>query len=129
MAAKNRAPPEKIETNPKLIKNQPPERFVTGVRLQLLDKITGRVTKVEARVGDRIRFGRLEILPLKCWKSYPEENPENKLLLKIFEISSHGEKSKRIFYGWIFSSAPSVSGLEHSLYDVKLKNCTEFKTE
>jgi hypothetical protein len=116
---------QKPDPNPRLIANQPPERFVNNVELQMLDKITGRASKVEAKIGTRIIFERLEIEPLKCWKSFPEENPENKLLLKIFEVNRQSGKSKRIFYGWIFSSTPSISGLEHPLYDVKLKNCSE----
>ncbi|GHU26792.1 hypothetical protein FACS1894152_2150 [Bacilli bacterium] len=108
-----------------LIKNQPDERFADNVELHVLDKITGRTSKITAKIGETIKFERLEIVPLKCWKSFPEENPENKLLLKIFEIDQHNRKKKEIFYGWIFSSAPSVSGLEHPLYDVELKDCTK----
>ncbi|MDR2777636.1 MAG: DUF2155 domain-containing protein [Rickettsiales bacterium] len=121
----NKATPERLDSNPRLIKNQPRERFVTSVELQVLDKVTGKASKIEAKVGDKITFERLEILLLKCWKSFPEESPENKLLLKIFELNHHSGKSRRIFYGWIFSSTPSVSGLEHPLYDVKLRNCSE----
>jgi hypothetical protein len=107
----------------KLIKNQPTNRFVTNVKLQGLNKVTGRTFEMESEIGKSINFERLEIVPLKCWKSYPEENTENKLLLKIFETETKSKKKKMIFYGWIFSSSPSVSGLEHSLYDIKLEDC------
>ena len=87
----------------------------------LINKITGKTSVIEAKIGDTIQFEQLEILFLKCWKSYPEENTENKLLLKIFE-NKDGKKNL-IFYGWFFSSSPSISGLEHSLYDLKLLTC------
>jgi hypothetical protein len=106
-----------------LVGNQPSERFTNNVELQLLNKITGKIYKIKAKIDKPVIFERLEIVPLKCWKSFPEENPENKLLLKIFETKQHDIKKKLIFYGWIFSSTPSVSGLEHSLYDVELKDC------
>jgi hypothetical protein len=107
----------------KFIRNQPANRFVKNVKLQGLNKVTGRTFEMESEVGKSINFERLEIVPIKCWKSYPEENIENKLLLKVFEIEAKSEKKKMIFYGWIFSSSPSVSGLEHPLYDIKLEDC------
>lgn len=103
------------------VKNQPSDRFVENVELQFLDKITGKTSNFETKIGSIVRFERLEIIPLICWKSYPEEEPENKLLVKIYEIK--GKTKKLLFYGWIFSSSPSVSGLEHQFYDVVLKNC------
>jgi hypothetical protein len=106
-----------------LLRNQPAERFVDNVELQLLNKVTGKVHQIKAKIGKTVTFERLQIILLKCWKSFPEENPENKLLLKIFETNQHSGLKKLIFYGWILSSTPSVSGLEHPLYDVELKNC------
>ena len=107
----------------KLIRNQPEDRFVSTVKLQGLNKITGKTFEIETSAGEVINFERLKIIPLKCWKSYPEESPENKLLIKIFESNIRDNKEKLIFYGWIFSSSPSISGLEHPLYDIKLEDC------
>ena len=109
-----------VNTN-NLIKNQPENRFADLVKMRGLNKITGKTSIIEAKIGDVIQFEQLEILFLKCWKSYPEENTENKLLLKIFENKDN--KKNLIFYGWFFSSSPSISGLEHPLYDLKLLTC------
>lgn len=109
-----------VNTN-NLIKNQPENRFADLVKMRGLNKITGKTSTIEAKIGDVIQFEQLEILFLKCWKSYPEENTENKLLLKIFENKDN--KKNLIFYGWFFSSSPSISGLEHPLYDLKLLTC------
>lgn len=106
-----------------LIKNQPKDRFVNKIKLQILDKITGKTSQVDVKTKTKVNFEKLEIIPILCWKSYPEESPENKLLLKIYEKQS--KTKKLIFYGWIFSSNPSISGLEHSLYDVTLKDCVK----
>ena len=114
-----------VNTN-NLIKNQPENRFVDLVKMRGLNKITGKTSIIEAQIGDTIQFEQLEILLLKCWKSYPEENTENKLLLKIFENKNN--KKNLIFYGWFFSSSPSISGLEHPLYDLKLLNCEKLTT-
>ena len=75
----------------------------------------------KTKIGKVLKFERLIVKPILCWKSYPEENPENKLLVKIYEV--RGKNKKLLFYGWIFSSTPSISGLEHQFYDVVLKNC------
>ena len=41
--------------------------------LEALDKITGRVFKLEAAIGSEVEFGRLRINPYKCYKSPPEQ--------------------------------------------------------
>lgn len=110
-----------------LIKNQPADRFVDYAKLQILNKSSGEATVIDVKIGDKVRFEDLEIEALKCWKSYPEEKIENKLLLKISEKS--GLIKKDLFYGWFFSSTPSLSDLEHPLYDVKLLNCYNLETE
>lgn len=106
-----------------LVKNQPKDRFVDRVKLQILDKITGKISSVDVPLGTTVNFERLEIVPLLCWKSYPEERPENKLLLKVFENRAKFKRRKKLFYGWIFSSSPGIVGLEHPLYDITLKEC------
>ena len=115
------------ENEKNLIKNQPSDRFVDYAKLQVLNKSTGETIVLDVSIGEKVRFEDLEIEALKCWKSYPEEKIENKLLLKINE--KKGLSKKNLFYGWFFSSSPSVSGLEHPLYDIKLINCYNLETE
>lgn len=116
---KNNENIEKVMSD--LVKDQPSDRFVDNVELQFLDKITGKTSSIKTKIGKVLEFERLLVEPILCWKSYPEENPENKLLVKIYEV--RGKNKKLLFYGWIFSSAPSISGLEHQFYDLVLKNC------
>ena len=82
-------------------------RFVNTAKMRFLDKLTARSFTSNIEIGRRVKFEKLIVIPLKCWKSYPEETPENKLLVKVFEIDKHN-KEKQIFYGWIFSSTPSI---------------------
>ena len=97
-------------------------RFVNTAKVRFLDKLTARSFTSNIKIGKQVKFEKLIVLPLKCWKSYPEETPENKLLLKVFEIDKSGQK-KQIFYGWIFSSTPGISGIKHSMYDITLEDC------
>lgn len=112
-----------------LIKNQPYDRFVDYAKLQVLNKSTGETTVLDVKIGEKVTFENIEIEALKCWKSYPEEQIENKLLLKIYEKKRKSLIRENIFYGWFFSSSPSVSSLEHYLYDVKLLNCYNLETQ
>jgi hypothetical protein len=90
--------------------------------LQGLNKITARTFPLEVKVGSSTRFDVLEVDVKKCWKAPPEERPENKALLEIWEQKA-GEERKRIFYGWMFSSSPGLSSLEHPVYDITVVEC------
>jgi hypothetical protein len=90
--------------------------------LQGLDKISARTSKIEAPVGSTVHFGTLSIEVRDCEQSPPEDSPENAAFLQIYETPP-GEDTKRLFSGWMFSSSPALSELEHPVYDVTLLAC------
>ncbi|MBT3238128.1 MAG: DUF2155 domain-containing protein [Rhodospirillaceae bacterium] len=90
--------------------------------LQGLDKVTARVSTIEAPVGDSIKFGALEIIARTCDKRPPEETPESATFLDIWEVKP-GEPAISIFRGWMFASSPALSALEHPVYDVWVLDC------
>lgn len=90
--------------------------------LQGLDKISARVSRFEAPVGKTVTFGTLSITVRDCEKSAPEARPENAAFLEIYE-NRPGEAPVRRFSGWMFSSSPALSALEHPVYDVNLLDC------
>jgi len=90
--------------------------------LQGLDKISARVSQIEAPVGTAVQFGTLSITVRDCEQNPPEDAPENAAFIQIYETPS-GEATKRLFSGWMFSSSPALSGLEHPVYDVTLLGC------
>jgi hypothetical protein len=92
------------------------------VVLQGLDKISARTSKIEAPVGASIKFGTLSIVVRDCEQSPPEAPPENAAFVQIYETPP-GENTKRLFSGWMFSSSPAISELEHPVYDVTLLAC------
>jgi hypothetical protein len=95
--------------------------------LQGLDKISAKVSQMEAPVGSAITFGTLSILVRDCEQSRPEDAPENAAFVQIYE-KPPGEDTKRLFSGWMFSSSPALSGLEHPVYDVTLLACKAAST-
>jgi hypothetical protein len=101
-------------------------RFNNVAVVQALNKTTAKTSILDLKIGEKISFGSLKILAHKCWQSPLEQKPENKILLEIFEFKNESEtklSEKRIFYGWMFSSSPSISGLEHPIYDIIALNC------
>ncbi len=90
--------------------------------LQTLDKVTARVSTLEAPVGRSVRFGTLEIIPRICDKRPPEETPESASFLDIWEVKP-GEPAMSLFRGWMFASSPALNALEHPVYDVWLLDC------
>ena len=90
--------------------------------LQGLDKISARTSQIEAPVGSTVHFGTLSIVVRDCEQSPPEDSPENAAFLQIYETPA-GEDTKRLFSGWMFSSSPALSELEHPVYDVTLLAC------
>ena len=90
--------------------------------LQGLDKISARTSRIEAPVGATVHFGTLSIEVRDCEQSPPEDSPDNAAFLQIYETPA-GEDTKRLFSGWMFSSSPALSELEHPVYDVTLLAC------
>lgn len=90
--------------------------------LQGLDKVTARISTIEAPLDEAVRFGTLEIVPRYCYKAPPEEPPESAVFLEIREVRP-GEPAADLFIGWMFASSPALSALEHPVYDIWILDC------
>lgn len=97
-------------------------QYTPFVKLQGLNKLTAKRSLIEGEVKAPLHFGSLEILVSLCWHASPEDPPESKALVKVWETSQTEPKSL-LFNGWMFSSSPGLSGLEHPIYDIILLNC------
>jgi len=93
-------------------------------QLRALDKITGRTSTVEVKVGEVAEFGTLLIKVDVCKTNPPEETPENAAFLEIINLPKKTNKGTKIFSGWMFSSSPALSALESPSYDVWVLKCT-----
>ncbi|WP_210414187.1 DUF2155 domain-containing protein [Luteithermobacter gelatinilyticus] len=90
--------------------------------LGALDKITTRLSSIEARQNEVVRFGTLEIVMRYCRSTPPEETPESVAFLEITDVGNDAQR-KKVFSGWMFASSPAVSPLEHPVYDIWLTSC------
>ena len=92
------------------------------VIMQGLDKVTARVSTFQAPLGVTVRFGTLEITVKSCDRTPPEEPPESAVFLEVME-KRPDEPVTELFRGWMFSSSPALSALEHPVYDVWVLEC------
>ena len=100
----------------------------SGATLQGLDKITARVSAIEVDVGETARFGSLLITLRACREAPPIDPPEAAAFLEIKEVKPD-EKPEAVFSGWMFSSSPALSAMEHPIYDVGVTACRDAKKQ
>ena len=93
------------------------------IKIQALNKSTARTETIIAKVGSTIEYGSLFIKTQACRKSEPMDKPEDAAFLQIWEVPVGKNKSEWAFSGWMFSSSPAVSAMDHSIYDVWVLSC------
>jgi len=114
-------------TAPTTAEPEPP-REATGVKLEGLDKITARTFAFEAPLNQTVRFGYLEITAHRCIVASEEDVPERTAFLEVVEAKP-GRDPVKVFSGWMFASTPSVSAMEHPVYDVWVVDCSGYEGE
>jgi hypothetical protein len=119
-AAPSPAPPQPGNANLRAIPDGPGKRVA---ELQGLDKVTARTQRFYAPVGESTRFGTLEITVGDCLVNVPEAPPESVAYLTIIDHKP-GQAEEKLFAGWMFASTPSLSALDHGVYDVRVLSCT-----
>jgi hypothetical protein len=92
-----------------------------------LDKVTGHASDYTLPIGRATRIGSLEVIARACTKSAPEETPEVRIYVEVFDHppAREGEESERqeIFHGWLFASSPGLSAIDHPAYDIWAIDC------
>jgi hypothetical protein len=101
----------------------PPGPGKAVAELQGLDKVTARTRRFYAPVGEQTRFGTLEITVGDCLVNTPDAPPESVAYLTIVDHKP-GQAAEKLFAGWMFASTPSLSALDHGVYDVRVLACT-----
>lgn len=101
--------------------------FAERAVIRGLDKVTGHARDYTLTVGRPARIGSLEVIARACNKSAPEETPEVRIYVEVFDHppAREGEESERreIFHGWLFASSPSLAAVDHPTYDLWAIDC------
>lgn len=95
-----------------------------AAKLRGLDKITARTTTFQlARDKSRV-MGTISVTVRACKENPPTETPESAAFLEIVEHRPDAPASV-VFSGWMFSSSPALSAMEHPIYDVWVLSCAD----
>jgi hypothetical protein len=101
--------------------------FAQRAVIRGLNKITGQASDYTLTVGRAARVGSLEVVARACDKSAPEETPEVRVYVQVYDNppAREGEESERreIFHGWMFASSPGLNALDHPTYDIWAIDC------
>lgn len=98
------------------------------IRIRILDKVRAESRTYDLDVGHTVAYANIRIRPRACRKSSPLDDPENAGFLQIWEVKPD-KTSSWIFSGWMFSSSPSLSAMDHAVYDVTVLECRNPKAE
>jgi hypothetical protein len=89
------------------------------VTISLLNKITAEVISIDINLKQSHIYKELNIYPIDCYNSDPMDKRETAVYLNIYKQQS----MEKIFNGWMIKSLPSVSSMEHPIYDIWVNSC------
>ncbi len=87
--------------------------------ISILNKITANVDTIMIALKENYIYHELRIYAIDCHISGPYEKSELAVYLNIH----HTETKEKIFNGWMLKSLPSISSMEHPVYDIWVENC------
>jgi hypothetical protein len=91
--------------------------------LRALDKITAKTSDINIVIGNKKRFGYLEILPKRCAKSKENRGDGVTAYLQVKDLSDKKDDKVFVFNGWTFSSSTTLKTFDHPVYDLWLTGC------
>ena len=89
------------------------------VTLKILNKITANVEQIEIKLRENYEYDYLKIYAIDCYLSDKYEKTEKAVYLNIY----NREINEKIFNGWMLKTLPSISSLEHPIYDIWIEDC------
>ena len=95
-------------------------------KFRLLDKISNKIIDKTISVDELDEIETLSIRVYACFSEPPTEISEDYVLVDI--IDNFQDLQKNIYRGWMISSSPEVTTLEHPIYDLWLLGCINDKT-
>jgi hypothetical protein len=94
----------------------------------LLNKRNNLTQDVVLKTGESKRVGNVIVKLATCERTLPWEAPEEEgAFVQVF-IEERAKASepltwRKVFSGWLFKNTPSLSVVEHPVYDVWVKSC------
>ncbi|WGM30925.1 DUF2155 domain-containing protein [Brevundimonas sp. NIBR11] len=95
--------------------------------IEAIDKITAESMRFEVEVGGRpVRFNQALIFTARACEVSAENEPVQDAIAYVdvtLQPKAAGAAPRQIFRGWMFSSTPALSGLQHPIYDAWVVGC------
>jgi hypothetical protein len=91
----------------------------TSAMLQVLDKLNAQNAVLTVKVGQSTQFGSLTIQVQSC-QVRPLNQPQDATAYLTI-TDSHADQPG--FRGWMLANNPSLSMLQHPIYDVRVTGC------
>ena len=95
-------------------------------KFKLLDKISNKLFEKTIIVDGFDKIETLEIEVHTCFSDPPDEISEDYVLINVKD--NFKDQHESIYKGWMISSSPEVTPLEHPIYDLWLLGCSNDKT-
>ena len=89
--------------------------------ISLLNKITAEVETIQINLKQEYLHEELKIYAIDCYNSKPLEKKETAVYLNVYIEKSNA----KIFNGWMIKSLPSISSMEHPIYDLWVDGCNK----
>jgi hypothetical protein len=87
--------------------------------LQVLDKVNAQNAVLTVKVGQQAQFGTLSIVVQAC-DIHPADQPQDSA---AYLTITDGRADAPGFRGWMLANNPSLSMLQHPIYDVRVVGC------
>lgn len=99
-----------------------PNVWVPGhvAKVQALDKVTAQTSTLTIKVGDSATFGSLTITAKACVTRPIDQPADAAAYLTVTD--SHADSPG--FNGWMLKDEPSISMMEHPIYDLRVVGCS-----
>ena len=93
--------------------------------LGLLNKRNNVSEEITLKPGESAEIGPVIIRLSACERTAPWELPQETGAFVQVDIRERGAQAHtRVFSGWLFRESPSLTVVEHPVYDVWVKDCT-----
>jgi hypothetical protein len=90
-----------------------------GGELRILDKLTGQLIDANLPVGQSVAVGKLTVQLNECRYPASNQTADAEAHLTISDMAV----AAPVFTGWMISSSPALSALDHPRYDVWVMRC------
>ncbi len=95
-------------------------------KFRLLDKISNKLIDITIPVNNSDEIETLSVEVYACFTEPPNEISEDYVLVNI--VDNFQDLNKNVYRGWMISSSPEVTPLEHPIYDLWLVGCVNDNT-